>query len=260
MTEVNSKLYTGKVIHRRYAPMRHVLNYRVYSLFADLDELPTLNQKLRLFSLNKFNVFSFYERDHGEGTDERLKAYICNIAEQAGLNTSNIKIEILCFPRVLGYAFNPLTVFFCSNDKGCRQLIIYQVNNTFGERQFYALPVSGHQAVIDQACKKSLYVSPFNSVEGDYHFRVLEQGDELTIGIALRVNNKPLLTAIQRATAAPLNDRALVAAFLKTPLMTLKVIAGIHLEAFILWLKGMKVKPRKKEPHTPNIFILKPGD
>ena len=260
MTGSNSKLFTGKVIHRRYTPRRHVLNYRVFSIFADLDDLPTLGQNLNMFSLNKFNVFSFYERDHGEGTDGGLKAFVCGIAERAGFHLSKMKIEVLCFPRVLGYAFNPLTVFFCSDDNGCRKLIIYQVNNTFGERQFYALPVPENQTVIDQACKKSLYVSPFNNVEGDYHFRVLEKGDELTIGIALRVNDKPLLTAIQRATAAPLTDRALLAAFLKTPLMALKVIVGIHFEAFVLWLKGMKVKPRTKELNTPNIFILKSGD
>ena len=251
-------LYVGTVTHRRLRPREHRLGYKVYSLYADLDRLPDLDRRLKLFSYNRPNVFSFYDRDHGDGTEgtdgasgeERpLRAWVDRNLRDAGIDLSGGPVYVLCFPRVLGYAFNPLTVYFCHRREGALAAVLYEVHNTFGERHSYLIPVDDPAApVIRQACDKGFYVSPFIGMEAQYRFRLLPPDERLAVVIDQTDAAGPLLKASLVARRQPLTDRRLAAAFVQFPLVTLKVIAGIHWEALAIWLKGARYHQHSKTP------------
>ena len=152
---------------------------------------------------------------------------------------------MLCYPRVLGYVFNPLTVYFGLDAAGAVRAALYEVTNTFGQRKTYALSVAGTGETIALSCPKSLYVSPFNDVSGTYSFRLTPpDAPDLTVGVALRTEDGPLLNAYFAGTQSALTDRALLWALARTGLLTLKVIVGIHWEALKLWAKGLRLQPR----------------
>jgi DUF1365 family protein len=246
-------------------PVAHALRYEVFTLHADLDALPELDQRLRLFSLKRFNLVSFHPADHGgvrrdpahRRDDPRaellaLKQRILAAADEAlGAGIAE-RVEILCYPRILGYAFNPLTTYYVYDASGALRLMVYEVNNTFGERHTYVLPVE-HDApgILAQATRKVFFVSPFNRVEGRYGFRVTQPLDEVTIGVSLKTADGPVLKAHFRGKRQTFDDKNLLAACLRMPLMTLKVMAGIHVEALRLWLKGLKIVRRPRPPAEP---------
>ena len=247
MSILSSKLCLGTVVHRRYRPKAHALRYRVFSLLIDLDEVETLGSRLRLFSFNRSNLFSLYEKDHGDAAGQNLKNAIVKKVQAVNPETEIERVVMLCFPRVLGYVFNPLTVYYCFSGDEQLASIVYEVNNTFGDRHHYVLPVevpSGR--ALAQSCTKQMYVSPFNAVEGKYEFHVSMPGDKLAIGINLRVDGAPVLKAYLSAHTKTLNDRTLLLAFARMPAMTFKVIAAIHWEALRLWLKGLRIVKRPK--------------
>ena len=123
----NSCIYEGSVIHKRFKPKEHFFKYKVFSLFIDLSELNELNDKLNFFSLNKFNLISFYERDHGDRDGSSLVNWVKINLEKNDINTEDIKIKLLCYPRILGYVFNPLSIFFIYNKKENLISILYEV-------------------------------------------------------------------------------------------------------------------------------------
>ncbi len=247
MSELRSRLCTGEVVHRRYRPKRHQLRYKVLSVLVDLDELPAIERSCRLLSVNRFNLFSLHERDHGDGDARPLKSWVMAKVAAAGHTADIDKVLMLCFPRLLGYVFNPLTVYYCLDAGGEIAVMVYEVNNTFGGRHCYIVPVRQRPGgVIRQSADKQFYVSPFNEVAGQYGFAVTAPGERLTVGVSLRVDGAPLMNAYQTATTAPLTDAGLVRAFLRMPLMTFKVIAGIHFEAARLWLKGLRIVKRPR--------------
>ncbi len=142
-----SCLYVGEVVHQRVRPSRHRLRYRVFSALLDLDELPQLDRRLRLFGHNRLNIFSFLDRDHGDGTGAPLRPWVEHHLERAGIELAGGAIRLLCYPRLFGYVFNPLSVYFCHRADGALAAMIYEVNNTFGERHSYLIPVDGVDAV-----------------------------------------------------------------------------------------------------------------
>ena len=107
----NSCIYNGTVIHKRYKPKTHFFKYSVFSLLLDLSELELLNDKIRFFSFNKFNLISFFEKDHGNRDGTSLVNWVKNYLKKNQIETENIKIKLLCYPRIFGYVFNPLSVF-----------------------------------------------------------------------------------------------------------------------------------------------------
>ena len=252
MTGLSSALYFGDVVHQRVKPRRHRLNYRVFSIFVDLDELPELARRLKLFSHNKFNLFSFDDRDHGPGKGAPLRAWVETHLADAQINLDGGPIRILCFPRILGYVFNPLSVYFCYRSSGALAAILYEVSNTFGQRHTYLIPVREPQsASIRHECDKVFYVSPFNAVEGAYQFRVAPPGDSVGVVINQTDADGLVLHAALRGKRGPMDDASLIAAFWKYPLMTIKVIIGIHWEALRLWRKGLRLVDRPPAPSNP---------
>lgn len=235
-----SAIYEGSVMHARFRPKQHRLRYRVFSLLLDLDELPALDTHLRLFGHNRAALFSFHDSDHGEGMRGTLRAWIERQLADAGVGTTDPRIEVLCYPRILGYVFNPLTVYFCRDRHDSRLLaILYEVSNTYGERHTYVIAAAEGGGTIRQSAPKRHYVSPFMGMDCRYDFRIVPPGGHVTIGIDESDADGRLLVASFTGERRPLTDRGLLGMFLKHPLMTLKVTAAIHWEALRLFVKGV---------------------
>jgi uncharacterized protein len=249
MKVFTSCLYRGEVVHRRIAPVRHELRYSVYNLFVDVEELPTLGNRLKLFSYNRFNLFGIDDRKFGPGDGTPIHEHVWGLVKNSVAGQSVARIFMFCYPSVLGYVFNPLTTFYCYDVNDQLRLMVYEVNNTFGERHSYVIPVDGSQS---QTCSKKFYVSPFNKVEGHYDFTIGPPGDELKLGIRLTNADGPCLNAWFSGTKQKLTDAALARSFLGLPLLPLKIIAGIHWEAAKLWFKGMRLVQRPA-PQTPPV-------
>lgn len=246
-----SALYVGHVLHRRSRPRVHRLRYRIFSLLLDLDEIDALAARLRLFSHNRFNLFAFYDRDYAGGSAEPLRVQVERHLATAGLVPDGGPIRLLTMPRILGFAFNPLSVYFCFRADGALRAILYEVNNTFGERHSYLLPVQGEGGAVRQACAKAFHVSPFMAMDMRYAFRIMPPADGLSIAITGSDADGPVITAIHRARRRPLSDGSLAWAFLTHPLLTLKVVGGILWEAAKLWAKGVPVHHRPAPPPRP---------
>jgi len=243
---VRSAIYRGDVVHDRRRPKRHRLRYRVFSLLLDLDELPALDRRFAWFAYNRWAPLAFYDRDHGPTTGESLRPWVEARLREAGLDADGGPIRLLCYPRVFGYVFNPLSVFFCYRRDGALTAILYEVCNTFRERHTYILAVSDPSApVIRQSCAKALYVSPFIDMQTDYSFRIVPPGDAVAIAIRQTDAEGLLLAAAFRGERLTLNDAAIVRCLAAYPLLTLKIIAAIHWEALKLWCKGFRVFPHK---------------
>jgi len=242
-----SALYLGRVMHHRMLPKVHHFRYRVFSLLLDLDELDSLDRRLRLFSRNRFNLFSFYDRDHGSGSGN-LKADIDRLLASAGLDLGGGRIRLLCYPRLLGYVFNPLSVYYCEDAGGTLRARLCEVTNTFGQRHSYLLPVDSDRPQQRPAVDKCFYVSPFMPMDCRYRFRLAPPAERISLHIEQSRNDQRIFVASFAGRRQTLSDSTLLRAWLSHPLMTLKVIAGIHWEALRLWLKGLPLQPRPEPP------------
>ena len=240
----NSVIYNGKVIHRRFKPKEHYFKYNVFSLLIDLDELEIIQNKIKIFSYNKFNIISFYDTDHGQRDGTSLKKWIIKNLKDIGINNENIQIKLLCYPRIFGYAFNPLSVFFIYDQNSRLISILYEVKNTFGEQHTYIFKTDDDKTIINN-CSKKFHVSPFIEMECHYYFRVLKPSDKISVIIDQSDKDGKLLYASQDGNARELNEKNLLISYISHPLMTFKIIVAIHYEALKLWLKGIKFVKKK---------------
>jgi len=252
-----SSLYLGKVMHHRLEPVRHRFVYRVFSLLLDLDRLSELDRRLRLFSVNRANLVSFLERDHGARDGTPLRPWVDDRLREHGLDPAGGRVLLLCFPRLLGYVFNPLSIYYCYDRSGGLAALLYEVKNRCGEQHAYVLPVApaeGAGARVRQSCAKRFYVSPFIAMAARYRFRLAPPGERLSVVIQEEVEHRAGFVATLTAQRRPLTDQALLLAVLRLPLMTIKVIAAIHYEALRLWLKGAPLQPRSGARHSHSTF------
>lgn len=235
-------------MHRRLTPRHHRFKYSVFALLLDLDELPELDARLRLFKHNRGGVFSFKDRDHGpmqasEPCD--LRGWLDSILAEAGIVAPGAR-RVLCYPRILGYVFNPLSVWFCHDNEARLKAIVYEVHNTYEERHAYVLAVGEETKLIRHGCPKNFYVSPFLSRDCRYQFRVRPPSETIAVAIHEEEAGQPILNASFAGERQPLTDAMLIRMLIAYPLMTLKVIAAIHFEAVRLMLKGVR-----RHPHNP---------
>ena len=252
-------LYSGTVMHARLRPLPggrgpHRFQYRVMNLLIDLGRLDEADRMSPLFQVNRRGLFSFHERDHGPRDGTSLRAHAARLAASAGVDLGGGRVRLLCYPRILGYAFNPLSVYYCEDRAGRLSLLIYEVRNTFGEMHSYICPVEDGEvspAGIRQERSKTFYVSPFIGMAARYHFRMAPPDAAVKIRILETDAEGPLLAASFHGRRQPLATRTLLASFVMLPLMTLKIIAAIHVEAALLWLKGARLVPRPAPRNQP---------
>lgn len=244
-------LYPGEVMHARLKPFGHRFVYSVFSLLIDLDRLDEAGRMSRLFSVNAGNLASFHESDHVEHQGETVRQYADRLMAAAGLDRRAARVLLLCYPRIFGYVFNPISVYFAYDDDGNLVALIYAVRNTFGERHSYVAPIVagdlGPEGV-RQSRTKIFHVSPFIDLGARYHFRILPPGRAVRLRIHETEQGEPLLAATFAGRARIFDTPGLAACLLKFPLMTWKIVAGIHWEALKLWLKGARFR---KSPPAP---------
>ncbi len=240
---MNSCIYNGEVTHTRFKPVRHFLKYKTFSLLIDLDEINILDKSIGIFSHNKFNIFSFYDKDHGDRDGGNLKDWVISNLKKFRIKENITKIKVLCYPRILGYVFNPLSIFYCY-EKDKLVAIFYEVKNTFNEQHTYIFKIKNNEKII-QKCRKKFYVSPFMDMETFYNFKLLNPNDKLSVFIKQTDADGTILTATQTGDKKEFSYKQLAINFLKYPLMTIKIISSIHYEALLLWKKGAIYRKRE---------------
>lgn len=249
--ESGSCLYFGRVMHKRLRPFSHRFSYRSFSMLIDLDELADLDQRLRFFSHNRPNIFSFFDRDHGQRDGTPPRRWLDERLAEQGIALDGGQVQVLCMPRILGYVFNPLSIWFCRDRSGCLKAIVYEVRNTFGEKHSYVEAVGENwnegDALI-QSCDKAFYVSPFIDMKARYNFRLKVPAQILSVVIRQQVPEGELLVATQNGKRADLTSFALLSTLVRYPLMTFKVTGAIHWEALRLWFKGARFRRRPNAP------------
>jgi DUF1365 family protein len=246
-TEPAVTLYFGEVMHARLKPMGHRFSYRVMSLLIDLDRIDDADRQSRLFGVNRAALYSFNERDHGDRDGTSLRAYAKRRAAEHSIDLSGGRVLLLCYPRLLGFTFNPLSVYFGYRADGELALMIYEVRNTFGDIHAYVLPVLPGQlsdAGLRQQQDKLFYVSPFIDMAMRYHFRVSPPDRDVKLRILETDRTGPLLAATFHGHRRALTTAQLLRSFFAFPLVTLKIVAAIHWEALRLWIKGARLVPR----------------
>ena len=242
---MNSCIYNGEVTHTRFKPVKHFLKYDTFSFLIDLDEIDQLNRNNLIFSYNKFNIFSFYDKDHGQRNGEPLKKWVLNKLKKFKLNFKIDKIKLLCYPRIFGYVFNPLSIFYCYQNNSLKA-IFYEVKNTFNEQHTYIFKTKNN-GKLKQNCKKKFYVSPFMDMNTFYDFKLVNPKQKLFVSIKQKDKKGLVLVAIQKGKRKEFTFIQLLLNFFKYPLMTLKIILAIHFEAFLLWKKGAIYRSRLKK-------------
>ena len=240
----SSNIYIGKVVHKRFKPKEHFFKYNVFSLLIDLDELEIINNEIRIFSYNKFNLISFFDKDHGPRDGSPVKEWVLKNLETINIFNKNIKIKLLCFPRIFGYVFNPLSIFYIYDDELKLISILYEVKNTFGEQHVYIFKTT-NEKVIQNNCKKKFHVSPFIEMDCEYFFKILKPDNKLSVVIDQYDKEGKIFFASQDGEAIEFNAKNLINSFLSHPLMSFKIILAIHFEAFRLWIKGVKFVKKK---------------
>ncbi len=249
-------IYSGNVMHRRVAPLHYRFSYPVFSLLLDIDQVHALSVRSRLFSHNRFNLFAFHDRDHGPGDGTPLRPWLESHLRKHAIDLEGGRISLLCFPRLLGYAFNPLSIWYCWHRDGRLRAVLCEVRNTFGERHGYLLHDHGRALSwpVRATRGKCFHVSPFLPMGLDYRFRLSRPGKKLGIAIHCLEEGALRMAAAQVATARPFGDLNLLRTFLRLPLMTFKIVAMIHWQALKLFLRGAplfhKPEPPAKEITT----------
>jgi uncharacterized protein len=246
-----SCLYRGTVMHARLHPFVHRYRYKVLSWLFDIDELPDLGQT-KPFAYNQKALISFYDKDHGPRDGTPLRPWIESLYREHDLAGQPERIMLLCWPRILGHVFNPLSVYFCYQQENL-SAVFYEVKNTFGEQHIYAFEIEKKsEAIIEHKAKKNFYVSPLIPMQADYHFRLRSPAEELWLTIAESVDNKPQLFAEWLGRQEPLTPSAMWRALIHFPLLSIKILFSIHWQALQMWVKGATYysKPAPPEAHS----------
>ena len=261
LQQFDTRLYVGAVSHRRLRPVSHRFVYRIFSMLINIDELPALDRSSRWFGHNRFALIGFRDQDHGAKDGSPLRPWITARLQEAGETYMPGKIRLLCFPRLFGFVFNPLSIWYCYDTEENLRTILYEVRNTFGEWRGYLLPVtpeSRNSPVIRQSCDKAFYVSPLMEMNCTYHFALNDPGEKLSVAIRETEEGERTLLAAQTGKAYPFNDRVLLRTFFSHPLMFFKIAAAIHWEALRTLLKGAKFRANPRGKTGDVLFPEKP--
>ncbi len=232
-------LYAGRVAHIRHTPFRHRFDYRIWMMSADLDQLGDIAKNSRLFSHNKPGLISIQDKDHGFRDGRPLRPFVEDALARQNLSSFNAKIIFITIPRLLGYAFNPISFYYCYDATGRLGAVLHQVKNTFGGQIGYLLPVHGH-GLIRQAAPKRMYVSPFFDMAGGYRFALTPPDEKLAVSIQYGEATQKRMTATMVLNRRPFTDASMLRLLAEMPLAPMKVMMAIHWQALKLFLRGAK--------------------
>lgn len=241
-------LLLADVSHTRLHPKRHALSYKVYYLCFPTRLMKELAGKI--ISLNRFNLFSFYPRDYGF-KDQRGEDWVRNCLKEQNISEADGDIILITMPRVLGYAFNPVSFWFCLDKEHQPRAVMAEVNNTFGERHGYVCAHPDHRVIAKDdwlMSNKQFHVSPFLKVRGEYHFRFAYGEEKIGVWVDYYDEGQKVLMTSVVGKRQQLSDRKLLVYFLRYPLITLKIIALIHYHALRLILKGFRYNNKPAAP------------
>lgn len=235
-----SQLYFGEVMHRRLSDIPYQFKYPVVSICLDVDQFAEEVKQHRLISLNKWNLFSIYVNDYGKREKGDWRAWCENIIAEYGEVTPVKRIELVCFPRMFGFTFNPLAMWYLYNQSDEMMAVIAEVSNTFGQWHHYVLTNQGHgfSETIEAEADKVFHVSPFIGMSCQYHFSFQKPSENYRVRIFETEDGEPRLEALHIGKSRKLNDRSLFKAALKFPFNTLMVMFRIHWWALKIWFKG----------------------
>ncbi|MBU2709873.1 DUF1365 domain-containing protein [Zooshikella harenae] len=242
-------LYKSNVMHQRFFPVNYKFNYSVFNIAIDVLQLESAHTQCRFFSVNRFNLFSFYPKDLGPRDGSDLAKWIKSLLYKHQLFFNPQRIILFCFPRVLGYSFNPLANWYCFDEQNELKAIVLEVSNTFNESHYYVLsPNHDHfKTTIYAKREKNFHVSPFLAMDMDYEFRLSPFNDKVFTHIKTYQDQKLMLLATQHSQRIPANNKQLIKLFLSIPLMTWKVITMIHWHALKLWLQKVPIFSHPKQ-------------
>ena len=243
-------LYDARVMHRRRVPPFYRFVYRVFYLLVDIDRVEESARGLRLFSYNRANLLAFHDADHGDGTRGGLRRWAEQLLATHGIELAGGRIRLLSLPRLLGFAFNPISLWYCEHADGSLRAVIAEVNNTFGEKHCYLLASNGAPLPYEMEHHKDkcFHVSPFLDLAGRYRFRLTPPGERVRLAIHETREGAPILDATLCGERQPLNDGAILKLALAMPMMTIKVVTGIHWEALKIWLRGGRFHRKPPPP------------
>jgi DUF1365 family protein len=248
-----ASLYPGQVMHARMKPKVHRFTYGVFCLLIDLGRLDEADRQSRLFRVNRAGLLAFRESDHGPADGSSLLVHVAGLLAPSGVNLAGGRVLLLCYPRLLGFVFNPIAVYFAYDAGGALRGIVYEVRNTFGEMHTYVAPIAEgelSEAGVRQERDKLFYVSPFMDMPMRYRFRLRPPGESVAVRILETDAEGPILAATFHGERRQLTSAEVVKACVRWPFMTLKVVAGIHWEALKLWLKGVRLHTRPPPPEA----------
>lgn len=246
---MNSALYSCLVMHHRFSPAVHKFHYRHFMWWLDLDELPELARKRGLFSFNKFNLFSYYDRDHlkGESNELSTRENIAAFLKENNVEWDGGKIFLLTNLRSLGYLFNPVSFYYIYQQNGEALCSIAEVGNTYYEMKPYLITDFNSNS-FDLRIKKNFYVSPFTQLDDEFDFRLQIPGEKLNIKIDDYRNGGRFFISTLTGEKQPLTNANILRSFFRFPLVTLRVIYLIHWQALKLWLKKIPFQAKAANP------------
>lgn len=251
LTDAPAVLYRMRVMHARHQPFFHRFTYRVWTLLLDLDRVAEVASRSRLFRNERAGLVSFRSRDHGARDGTPVRPWVEDVLRRHGFGDCTARIRLLAMPRVAGYVFNPLSIYFCDRSDGSPGAVLYEVKNTFGDQHGYLVPLEGPPPW-RHAVDKVLHVSPFISMAARYGFTLSRPAARFAIAINERdAAGAPLLTATMAGRGVPMTDRALALSLTAMPFVTVKTIAAIHWQALKLWRKGAPFHSRPAPPNPP---------
>ena len=253
-------LYSLHVMHRRRVAPLYRFIYKIFSVLFDIDRLDELARTRKLFSHNRFNVLSVHDKDHGRGEVGGLRRWAEETCASQGVALEGGRIRLLAQPRMFGWAFNPVSFWYCEHADGSLRAVIAEVRNTFGEKHSYLLSsaslnegASAGAALpygVELKKEKCFHVSPLFDLVGLYHFTLDEPGDKLRVLLNETREGAPLIDTAMLGVAKPFSDAVMLRQVLAMPLQAIKVLAGIHWQALKIWLRGARFHPKPKPPQA----------
>ena len=238
-------IYRTRITHLRRAPVHHYFEHKSYSWYVDIDDLPVLPRGMRQFA--KFEARDHFAPAPGVGPDT-LRSRVDAFLAEHDIYLPGGRITALMQARVFGYVFNPLSLFWCHDDRGALRAVIAEVHNTYGQRHGYLLPPdNGRPAMVP----KKMYVSPFNEVDGYYLVRAPEPDEQLDVTISLHRDNQPAFVATMRGERRKAGAAQVAGLQITAPLAPLMGALGIRVQGITLWLRRVPVVPRPEVASCP---------